>query len=144
LNLISSETAALLRECVLAIKEFQSGIFALLGIGLGAWLSRRSELMRLRVERRTQIFDEACGVMARYSYRLSNAPLSLVSAMDERFLTSVIAVDRKIETHFSIDAYKVWRNAEKMIAAENPRNFSSAEFSEASRAAIDTLAKELK
>jgi hypothetical protein len=53
------------------IREFASGIFALLGICLGSWLSRRSEFMRIRVERRTQIFDEACHLTAGYSLMIA-------------------------------------------------------------------------
>lgn len=97
--------------------------------------------MRLRIERRTRIFDEVCELTARYSLKMSG---DLFDVRDPDFLTSVACVDRKIWVHFSPSAYKVWRGAEKMIATGTPRAFSSTDFSEAARAALEALGDELK
>ncbi len=153
MNLSSAEGTALLRELSHAILEIQSGIFAVLGILLGAWLSRRSELMRLRVERRTQIFDEACRITAQ-----SSAPFVPAATRSERVKLleiSVITLNRKIETHFSRSAYTAWR-----AVYTNPKHFAPLPdwsapnyftdpltrdaFNEAARVALDALAKELK
>jgi hypothetical protein len=108
---------------VALVREFQSGIFALFGIALGAWLSRRAELMRLRVERRTQIFDDASSLTARYYLAMAKSESSVGLLYEEPgddFFVSVMCLDRNIEAHFSNSAYATWRQAEAMIA-HSPR-----------------------
>jgi hypothetical protein len=105
----------LFRDCVLAVREFQSGTFVLLGALLGARLSRRAQLMQLRVERRTQIFDEACDLTAQCSYRIAHG----FPNIDEGLHISLVSVDRKIATHFSPTTYnKAWRTAEEMMSCK--------------------------
>lgn len=114
MNLSSAEGTAALRELFHAILEIQSGIFAVLGILLGAWLSRRSELMRLRVERRTQIFDEACRVTAECSLMfgvVNLVPGGIIIPPPQPLEISLTALDLKIETTFSRSACTAWRAA---------------------------------
>lgn len=108
MTLPSAEGTAWLRELLHAILETQSGIFTVLGIWLGAWLSQRSELTRLRVERRTQIFDEACRVTAESSLKFGALTLGTTTIIFEPDPLK-ISLDRKIETTFSRSAYKAWR-----------------------------------
>jgi hypothetical protein len=142
MNLLSAEGTALLRELFHAILEIQSGIFAVLGILLGAWLSRRSELMRLRVERRTQIFDEACRVTAECSLMFGVViPISggVIIPRPDPLEISVTSLDRKIETTFSRSAYTAWRAAYK----SSPPLKKDA-FDKATRVALDAIAKEIE
>jgi hypothetical protein len=159
MNLLSAEGTASLHQLFHAILEIQSGIFAVLGILLGAWLSRRSELMRLRVERRTQIFDEACRVTAEYYSLLWHpfgllAPAATMLGPDPREITEM-SLDRKIEAHFSRSAYTAWRavHIETLRAKLAEANFGGGrgaldalqkEFHETMRVALDAIAKEIK
>jgi hypothetical protein len=113
-----------------------------LGVALGAFLTRRSELLRLRVERRTQIFDEACGLTAQYSLHISSLGPNHSAILDDRFLASVMALDFKIKTHFPSRAYGTWRAAESMIA-HKPIH-SASDFSHARKIALASLGKELR
>jgi hypothetical protein len=127
------------------IREFSSGIFALLGIFLGSWLTRRSEFMRIRVERRTQIFDEACKLTAEHSLSIALLVRPASTFGVDEFMRSIIALDWKIKTHFSTDAYKAWRESEKMISANSSaRRYTQQDFSEATRKALNALGAEIK
>jgi hypothetical protein len=140
MNIPSAEGTALLRELFHAILEIQSGIFTVLGIWLGARLSRRSELTRLRVERRTQIFDEACRVTAECSL-MFGAPIVTISTIPppHPLEISLTTLDRKIQANFSRAAYTAWH------AIYDPqRTPAKRDFDEATRVALDALAKELK
>lgn len=159
MNLSSAEGTALLRELFHAILEIQSGIFAVLGNLLGAWLSRRSELMRLRAERGTQIFDEACSLTAEYYSLLWHpfgllAPAATMLGPDPREIAGM-SLDRKIEAHFSRSAHTAWRavHIETLRAKLAEANFGGGrvaldalqkEFQEAMRKALDAIAKEIK
>jgi hypothetical protein len=122
-----------------------SGIFTIFGILIGAWLSRRSELMRLRVERRTQIFDEACVLTAEYYVRAySSLTIGLTSNIDDSFMVSAMSLDRKIFTHFSRDAYTAWREVEQMIARKPKPTGTATGFTNARASALSSLAKELR
>lgn len=122
-------------------RQSESGIFALLGIGLGAWLTRRSELMRIRIERRTTIFDEASALTAQYYLLRSAVP---PTPPDESFMISVMCLDRKIATHFSGAAYTAWRGVEEMIAYAPKNTDTATKFSGARKSALDALGKELR
>src|ERR1700676_2863892 len=101
-----------IRELFQLILKFQSAIFVVVGALLGAWLSRRSELMRLRVERRTKIFDEACKVAAESSLLANHIYSWSADRGSSRSLELQIsraALDRKIATHFSSSATAAWR-----------------------------------
>jgi len=139
MNLSSAEGTALLRELFHAILQIQSGIFAVLGILLGAWLSRRSELMRLRVERRTQIFDEACRVTAECSLMFGVVIPTTGIPPPHPLEISVTSLDRKIETTFSRSAYTAWR-----AAYNSSPPLKKDAFDKATRVALDAIAKEIK
>jgi hypothetical protein len=124
-----------------ALRQSESGVFALLGIGLGAWLTRRSELMRIRIERRTMVFDEACALTAQYYLLRSSVP---PTPPDENFMISVMCLDRKIATHFSGATYAAWRGVEVMIAYAPKNTDTATKFSEARKSALDALGKELR
>ena len=75
--------------------------------------------MRLRVERRTEIFDEVCKLTAEYYVRAFGSVLSMVNVMsniDDNFMVSVMSLNRRIFTHFSGNTYAAWRRVEQMIA----------------------------
>jgi hypothetical protein len=144
------EALTLIREAVRGfegfVREFSSGIFALLGIMLGAWLSRRSELMRLRVERRTQIFDEACKLTAEYYVRAFcdlGPMVNLGYNADDNFIVSAMSLDRKIFTHFSGNAHRAWRRIDEMIGQPLSANTATA-FADARASALNSLGKELR
>jgi hypothetical protein len=129
------------------LKEFRDGIFAILGVMIGAWSSRRSELMRLRIERRTEIFNEACDLTARYyvnafSGRLTTSFLS--EADEDSFMVTVMCLDRKILTHFSTKGYKAWRRVEAMIGRGRRPTDTATAFTEARASALTALGKELR
>jgi hypothetical protein len=127
MNIPSAEGTALLRELFHAILEIQSGIFTVLGI----WL---------RVERRTQIFDEACRVTAECSL-MFGAPIVTISTIPppHPLEISLTTLDRKIQANFSRAAYTAWH------AIYDPqRTPAKRDFDEATRVALDALAKELK
>jgi hypothetical protein len=91
--------------------------------------------MRIRVERRTQIFDEACRLTAKHSLEIDQAGVALRAVMlgeIDEFMLATIALDWKIKTHFSTTAYRAWRETEKMISAgSSDKRFTQQDFSEA-------------
>jgi len=129
------------------IREFSNGIFVLLGVFLGSWLSRRSELMRIRVERKTEIFDEACHLMAEYSSSILQddmRPGANFGAIDE-VLRTTIALDWKIKTHFSIAAHRAWSEVEEMIlTATSDERFTEKNFGEVAEKTLNALGAEIK
>ena len=145
MNLSSAEGTASLRELFHAILEIRSSIFAvfciLLGAWFGAWLSRRSELMRLRVERRTQIFDEACRVTAECSLRFGVPVVTVAGTIPppHPLEISVMTLDRKIQANFSRAAYTAWH-----AAYNSDHTPTKCAFDKATRAALDAIAKEIK
>lgn len=122
-------------------KALQSGIFTIVGILIGAWLTRRSELMRLRVERRTQIFDEACALTARYYVSVFSFDPTPV---DDNFMISVMCLNQKVLTHFSNAGYTAWRKVEKMIARMPAAEHTATAFTEVRAVALKSLGKELR
>jgi hypothetical protein len=127
------------------LKEFRDGIFAIVGVIIGAWLARRSELMRLRIERRTDIFDEACDLTARYYIHAFGIKLTTDVVSDEDdFMVSVMCLDRKVFTHFSRKGYKAWSQVELMIARKPRETDTAAAFTEARASALTALGKELR
>lgn len=97
----------------------------------GAWFNSRftwrTERICMRIERRAQIFDEAC--RAASEMRAGDNSMSA--------LVSRGAVERKIARNCSPAAHSAWL---RMADA----NLSSREnFNEAQQIALDTLAKEL-
>lgn len=122
-------------------RQSESGIFALLGIALGAWLGRSLERMRIRIDRRTRIFDEASALTAQYYLMMSSVP---PKQPDESFMISVMCLDRKITAHFSAAAYAAWRGVEEMIAYTPKETDTATKFSEARKSALDALGKELR
>jgi hypothetical protein len=143
MNLSSAEGTALLREVFHAFLEIRSSVFAvfciLLGAWFGAWLSRRSELMRLRVQRRTQIFDEACRVTAECSLMFGVVIPTTGIPPPHPLEISVTSLDRKIETTFSRSAYTAWR-----AAYNSSPPLKKDAFDKATRVALDAIAKEIK
>jgi len=131
---------------MLLLERFSSGVFALLGIFLGAWLTRGAERARLRIERRTRIFDEAIELTARYYLYISGSTrfFGTPFGVSEDLMISVMCLDRKIATHFSASAYATWRKAEKMIANSPRAEDTASAFSEARRVALEALGNELR
>ena len=134
------------RYAMLLLERFSSGVFALLGIFLGGWLARGAERERLRIERRTRIFDETIELTARYYLYISGSMRVVGGPFDipDDLMISVMCLDRKIATHFSGGAYAAWRGAEKMIANRPRAEDTASAFSEARRVALEALGNELR
>ncbi len=128
-------------DLITLMTALYSGIFAILGILIGARLSLRSELLRLQIERRTKIFDEACDLTARYYVQAYGA---FRTDIDNEFMQFVISLDRKIWTAFSTDGYNAWKGVEKMIAHRPREGDFASTFTAAQAFALDSLAKELQ
>jgi len=97
--------------------------------------------MRLRIERRTQIFDEACDLTARY-YVCAFSAIS--TGVDDSFMVSLMCLDRKVVTHFSKKAYQAWWGVEKMIGRVPRATDTANAFISARASALSSLGKELR
>jgi hypothetical protein len=97
--------------------------------------------MRLRVERRTQIFDEACRVTAECSlmFGVVTVVTGGVIPPPQPLEISLTALDRKIETNFSRSAYTAWR-----AAYNSSPPLEKGAFDKATRVALNAIAKEIK
>ena len=97
--------------------------------------------MRLRVERRTQIFDEACDLTARYYMYVFSGPHTTI---DDNFMVSLMCLDRKVVTHFPKKAYEAWWGVEQMIARVARPTDTATAFISARASALSSLGKELR
>jgi hypothetical protein len=102
--------------------------------------------MRLRFERRTQIFDEVSKLTAEYYVRAfgSSSPLKNVyTDVGDDFMVSVMALDRKVFTNFSGSAYASSRRVEQMIAHKPRPTDTAIAFTDARASAFEFIGREV-